>query len=52
MHYYFAVNKKHETFVVVETDINNVSRWVKDLLFTYELLPDTFDQCGVLISMK
>lgn len=56
MHYYFVQGKedkkgKHTNYIVVETDINNISRWVKEGYDNvYELLPDTFDQCGVLMS--
>lgn len=57
MHYYFVQGKedqkgKHTNYIIVETDIDNIIRWVKEGYdHAYELLPDTFGRCGVLMSV-
>ena len=58
MHYYFVqgkedVNGNHTSYIIVETDINNVTKYVKEGYdHAYELLPNTFDQCGILMLTR
>lgn len=49
MHYYFVQGKEdtngnHTSYIIVETDINNVTKYVKEGYdHACELLPNTFD---------